>query len=116
MSKIISTLLHLFCTIMFLFQVIGNILKIGHTTSTKIKDVSLSSIHFPCIFRLVIRPGLDVSKLHDLGYDSLEDYFLGKSRFNSNVIGWGGHNEVGVNLATPKGEEVSSQLMPHLLF
>ena len=115
MSKIISISLHLFCAIMFLLQVIGNILKIANTTSTKIKDVSLSSIHFPCVFRLVIRPGIDVSKLHDLGYDSLEDYFLGKSRFNSNVIGWGGHNEIGINLGTPEGEEVFSKLMPYLL-
>ena len=50
---------------------------------------------FPLLARICIRPGFDILALREAGYNSVDGYFSGNSRFNRSVIGWAGHTQDG---------------------
>ena len=98
-----STALYMVCIIMFLFQVMKNIHTLTHEITTNIGIPWLSTMSFPCLFRLVIRPGYDLTELNTAGYDCVEKYFLGQSMFNKSQVGWAGHTENGTMKGTVQG-------------
>ena len=57
----------------------------------KIADISLSDLKkFPLTLQVIIHDGFDGSSLIREGYESVDGYFSGQSRFNDSVIGWRG--------------------------
>ena len=48
----------------------------------------LDKMKFPVVFKICFKPGIDLEKLQELGYDSVWGYFSGQSRFNNSVFGW----------------------------
>ena len=45
---------------------------------------------FPLVFRVCVRPGFNISRLQELGYPSMEEYFWGWMDDNYTDIGWAG--------------------------
>ena len=57
-----------------------------------IADVRLGDLkEFPLVLQVIINEGFDERRLDAEGYGNIEDYFLGRSKFNASVIGWRGH-------------------------
>ena len=57
-----------------------------------IADVRLGDLkEFPLVLQVIINEGFDERSLNAEGYRNIEDYFLGRSKFNASVIGWRGH-------------------------
>ena len=90
---------------MFIIQVTGNIYNMLNETTTNIKVNDMSTLPFPCVFRLVIRPGYNRTKLNNAGYEGVEKYFLGQSKYNMSMVGWAGHSEDGGILGTVQGRQ-----------
>ena len=63
----------------------------GKTTTT-IKETRLNENEFPVIFNLVVKPGFDIKKLNEQGYNTAHEYFMG-SKKNSNITSWAGHEK-----------------------
>ena len=58
-----------------------------------IADVRLGDLkEFPLVLQVIISEGFDEGRLNAEGYGNIEDYFLGRSKFNASVIGWRGHS------------------------
>ena len=38
-----------------------------------------------------MKPGFNSSALKEEGYESISEYFMGRSRYNSSLYGWAGH-------------------------
>ena len=110
MDKIVENLILIICCIGFLLQTISQIIELADSTSTDESNLELREmIPFPLIFNIVVKPGYKRSMLNFYGYDDELDYLLGKSRHNSSVLGWGGHNEKGEPIEDPKG--ISSKFL-----
>ena len=62
-------------------------------THTFTEEIQLKDIDFPINMKICVRPGLNNIVLEQLGYRNFEAYLSGVSRFNSSVIGWGGHTK-----------------------
>ena len=57
----------------------------------QITDISLRDLKkFPLTLQMTIHKGFDGSSLIREGYENVDGYFLGLSRFNDSVIGWRG--------------------------
>ena len=57
----------------------------------QITDVSLRDLkEFPLTVQMTIHNGFDGSSLIREGYEDVDKYFLGQSKFNDSVIGWRG--------------------------
>ena len=57
----------------------------------QITDISLRDLkEFPLTLQMTIHNGFDGSSLIAEGYENVDGYFLGRSRFNDSVIGWRG--------------------------
>ena len=48
------------------------------------------STKFPMIFNIIVKPGFDLEKLNEFGYNTPYDYFIGRSMLNTSTTGWGG--------------------------
>ena len=46
-----------------------------------------------------------MDQLRAAGYDDVDDFFMGKSKENSSVYGWVGHQKETLKNMTVKGEE-----------
>ena len=63
-------------------------------TSTRREEVIMKD--FPLLTRICIHPGFDITALREAGYLSVDNYFSGRSRFNSSMlVGWAGHTKDG---------------------
>ena len=62
-------------------------------TSTWEEEVLLEDIDFPVVINICVNPGFNQRALHEVGYNDTLSYFLGQSRFNNSIIGWGGHTK-----------------------
>ena len=60
---------------------------------------------FPLVFKLCFKPGLDLNALTEVGYDGVENYFNGRSRYNSTAVGWAGHHENGSIIGDVEGKD-----------
>ena len=60
-------------------------------TFTKYQETPLDQIDFPIIFKICLKPSLNLTLLHSLGYKNIKMYFLGRSKHNASIYGWGGH-------------------------
>ena len=64
-------------------------------------------ISFPLSFSVCVETREIVmdngNRVYEQGYEDELNFFYGKSRFNSSIIGWAGHTENGSTLSTVKG-------------
>ena len=57
-----------------------------NTRNVRLRDIE----EFPFVLQAIIHPGFDMKALAEEGYKSVDDYFMGQSRFNCSVAGWRG--------------------------
>jgi hypothetical protein len=83
-------LLTLACTTALLVQ-LGLVFK-GYVaptlTNTRVEQQHLKHMDFPLI---CVEPGFDQKAIVAAGYLTSWEYFLGRNRFNSSILGWAGH-------------------------
>ena len=61
------------------------------TRWVKTRNVRLRDLEeFPFVLQAIIHPGFDMNALAEEGYKSVDDYFMGQSRFNCSAAGWRG--------------------------
>ena len=48
-------------------------------------------IEFPLTIKVCVSPGFNDTALQEVGYTDTFYYFLGESRYNDSIYGWGGH-------------------------
>ena len=90
-------IIHLVCFVLFTVQICFLAEEHIHPrdTNTVTEKKDISEIDFPVVFKICFRPGLDEIKLFKLGYAAIFYYFVGRSRFNSSLVGWAGHTKDG---------------------
>ena len=109
-SAIVSKVLALICAIAFIINTIFSLSdQITATKVTKIQK-KLSDIGFPVILKIAVRPGFNVDSLKAAGYGSVDDYFMGQSRFHNDTFGWAGHTAEGGTVGTV--EQIFNQVTP----
>ena len=113
-------LLHAGCFITFTVQMIvlaRNQIS-PSTTISHLEERSLDSIDFPVLFKICIKPPFHTSELYKAGYQNIWYYFMGQSRYNKSVFGWGGHTDNGSIIGTARGKGlglgVQKQTFPSL--
>ena len=86
--------------------------------NTSVEEIDLQDIDFPIEIKICAQPGFNQTVLKKMGYGKAGDYeegiwnyFLGRSQFNSSIIGWAGHTkDFGVKGSV---EEVFNKLRNH---
>ena len=86
------------CAFAFLIQMCIFLYDQAHPTltETNLEERKLEELDFPVIFKLCFQNSFNLEKIVNAGYSSVSNYFKGKSRFNSSVFGWAGHNSRGI--------------------
>ena len=57
-----------------------------------IRDIRLKDLEeFPLVLQVTIHEGFDKDRLNREGYENVDGYFMGYSRFNSSLVGWRGN-------------------------
>ena len=100
-AKLTWTLAYLtcicFCSIQ-LYQLLEDFVS-PTKTRTYVEETQLDNI--PINIKICVTPGLNQTALKEFGYDSQDLYIAGVSKFNSTLVGWGGHtNESNAALKT----------------
>ena len=76
-------------------------------TFTKYQETPLDQIDFPIIFKICLKPALNLTLLQSAGYKTIKTYFLGRSWHNTSLYGWAGHGTDGRPLYRDAGGKVS---------
>ena len=99
-------LIHSVCLRFFTIQIslLAVDQKYPSATVTTKERKQFSEIAFPVIFKICLKPGLDLANLKKLGYETVKKYFVGTSRFNKNLTGWAGHRDSGEHLTNSAGK------------
>ena len=109
--NIFYTILKYICSLAFLIHF--SILSLAHWKSaflTETREFHLNEREFPIIFKLCIKPGLDLDRLSKVGYDGITAYFDGTSKYNNYdgrsevYIGWAGHSKNGSKISGVEGK------------
>ena len=93
MSIMSWRLINIACILAALIQ-LGFILKgfiRPNLLNTSVQEIDLGEIDFPIEIKICAQPGFNETTLKEMGYNHIWGYFLGRSRFNSSIIGWAGH-------------------------
>ena len=107
-------IMHAACLIAFTAQMVilaNNQINPSQTISS-MEEKSLDSIEFPALFKICIKPAFNIAELRKAGYKSIWAYFLGQSRYNKSLYGWGGHYKNGSSIATVAGLEPNLNTLP----
>ena len=97
--------LHLACFLAFIVQMsilASNQIHPSDTVS-RVVERKLNSIEFPVLFKICVKPAFDIKKLEEVGYENIWKYFLGRSKYNSSLFGWGGHTVDGNTIGSVTG-------------
>ena len=65
-------------------------------------------VEFPLVFKICFKAGFNTTVIEETGYDSPYYYFLGQSKFNRSIFGWGGHTNASEVLGT--GQEIRTKV------
>ena len=94
LSKISWTLVNIACILAGLIQlgfIIEGFIK-PSLLNTSVKEVNLHDLNFPIEMEICASPGFNETALEQMGYEpGIWNYFFGRSRFNSSIVGWAGH-------------------------
>ena len=102
--KMIIKLTGFICYLVHMYFILHNQLY-PEETFTRMEERHLDDIKFPVIFKICVTPAFNTSVLRAAGYKNIWGYFLGSSRYNSNVFGWGGHTREGGQMYQVAGEQ-----------
>ena len=73
-----------------------------HVSKKPLKDID-----FPLVFRVCVNEIKNGNKKYQrFGYNNIEDFFRGQSRYNKSLFGWGGHLPNGSNIGTVEGKSL----------
>ena len=94
LSKISWNLVNIACVVAVLLQ-LGFIIE-GFIKPTLLniseEEIELNGIDFPIKIEICASPGFNETALEEMGYaPGIWNYFFGRSRFNSSIVGWAGH-------------------------
>ena len=97
--------MHAVCLIAFIVQmcILANNQISPQETVSHLEEKNLGEIDFPVLFKICIKPSFDMKELYEVGYSSIWSYFMGQSRHNKSVFGWGGHTEDGKIIGSVQG-------------
>ena len=100
--------IHMLLTLSFIIHIAFIGYDIVYPEIPEIKHYSLNLGNtFPLSFSVCVETRQiimnDGKKIYELGYKHEWDFFYGRSRFNSSIIGWAGHAENGSTLRTVEG-------------
>ena len=97
--------LHAACLIAFIVQmcILANNQIYPKATVSHLEEMKLGEIEFPVLFKICIKPSFDMKELHEVGYTNIWSYFMGQSRHNKSLFGWGGHTEDGKTIGSVQG-------------
>ena len=74
-------------------------------------EKNLDEIEFPLSFKFCIFETKDKknnkNRFNQFGYEDNVNFFMGFSKYNKSIIGWGGHTENGSTLASVKVTKTS---------
>ena len=73
-------------------------------TTTFTNNERLEQIPFPLKISILINPGLDLSKLDEVGYSTVGSYISGFNKWGKKCIGWAGLNEDGSIVGNVSGK------------
>ena len=95
--KNILTLLKLSFFLLAICLSIWNIRDRFYTNKTSVSKemVKMSQRGFPVRISLVITPGFNETALQEAGYNDTYNYFVGRSKYENNNVGWAGHTADG---------------------
>ena len=105
-AQTLITFINVFFSIVFITHVssIGYHILYPDVPEIVVLKKYLHEIDFPITFRIcAFEIENKYERYRKLGYDTDDDFFLGKSRFNESVYGWKGHHEDGSTLASVEG-------------
>ena len=88
------------CLLGFLIQMGFVIYSLLHPLPvTSLKEVSLSDLQFPVVFKLCAHLMWDDNlRYSEVGYQDEEMLYLGQSKYDPSQFGWSGHSENGSHL------------------
>ena len=76
-------------------------------------EKNLDEIEFPLSFKFCIfetkNKKNDRNRFSQFGYTDNAGFFMGRSKYNKSIIGWGGHTENGATLGSVKGAKNKTQ-------
>ena len=76
-------------------------------------EKNLDEIEFPLSFKFCIfetkNKKNDRNRFSQFGYTDNAGFFMGRSKYNKSIIGWGGHTENGATLGSVKGAKNNTQ-------
>ena len=100
--------LNVFCALAFIFQLyeIVNEWTCPTQTTTAISTENLQDSAFPIIFQICVHPGFNRTAVTEEGYDRMDTYFRGQSRYNKSVYGWAGHSNETFQKKTVEGKKI----------
>ena len=87
LSCLIALIVHL------AYIVIGKLKP--ESTISMTEKIQLDQMDFPAVFKICIKPGFNETTLSEVGYDSVFDYFTGRSKYDGQTFGWSGHTKDG---------------------
>ena len=67
---------------------------------------NLKYIEFPLSFRICLNYHFYDKRYNDMGYYYDLDFFMGKSMYNTSLVGWNGHTKNGSIIAETEGTQV----------
>ena len=111
--KYVSLMVNFVLVIMCLSHIAILIYEEFHPNLPLIEYVekNLDEIEFPLSFKFCIFETKDKknskNRFNQFGYEDNVNFFMGFSKYNKSIIGWGGHTENGSTLASVKGTETS---------
>ena len=71
----------------------------------EVYKTKLSDIEFPIVFKLCMTDvGVRANtRYEDVGYEDVDDFFLGESKYNETIYGWSGFTEYNEPLGSVEG-------------
>ena len=103
--------IQLFLNVLFLIIFLVHLSFIGYQSlypdvpQIVVHKKDLSEVHFPLSIRICLFENDDKgARFQEYGYDDIVDYFLGRSMYNSSIVGWAGHTKNGSTFESVAGK------------
>ena len=99
------TALKFICGLAFLIHF--SVLSLEHWKPAFVTETSNTHLRhreFPLIIKICIKPGLDLGELSKVGYNGIDGYFDGISKYSNVSVGWAGHLKNGSKIGEVEGK------------
>ena len=108
MSRAYMKALNIIFSIVFLFHFLNMAYETLNPSLPVIEvyKKDLSQLEFPIVFKLCMTDVDQVranTRYEDVGYEDVDDFFLGESKYNETIYGWSGFTEYNEPLGSVEG-------------